>query len=333
MTVLVTGAAGFIGSATCVALANAGYKVYGVDSISDYYSTELKTLRVNNFLEPNGIKFELMELSDHARVNQLVNAINPEAVIHLAAQAGVRTPVEKLTKYVDANLVGFSNVLEAVISHEVPNFLYASSSSVYGDTSKIPYSENEIGMQPKSFYGSTKLANEIFTKSVIESTQTRAIGMRFFTVYGPWGRPDMAYFRIFSDLLSDSKFELFGDGSVQRDFTYIDDTTKGIVALLQNAPKISLGKSEIFNIGGGNPVSINDLISTIEIQTGLQLTRKTTNAIIGDVKLTMADFAKLQSFTQFKPTITLAEGLKAFFIWANQEEIKTKLTSWVRSVP
>jgi UDP-glucuronate 4-epimerase len=332
MTVLVTGAAGFIGSATCAALANSGFEVYGVDSISDYYSRDLKWLRVKNFLEPNGIKFEMLELADHTKVNQLIDVIKPEAVIHLAAQAGVRTPVVNLTKYVDANLVSFSNILEAVISHEVPNFLYASSSSVYGNTSKVPYNENEIGLQPKSFYGSTKLANEIFTKSVIESTKTRAIGMRFFTVYGPWGRPDMAYFRIFSDLLSGSKFELFGDGSVKRDFTYIDDTTQGIVALLQNASQINLGNSEIFNIGGGNPVSINELISAIEIQTGSQLKRNNINPVNGDVMLTMADFAKLESFTSFKPTITLTDGLKSFFNWANQEEIRNKLATWAESV-
>ena len=332
MTVLVTGAAGFIGSATCAALANSGFEVYGVDSISDYYSKDLKWLRVKNFLEPNGIKFGLLELSDHTKVNQLIDVIKPEAVIHLAAQAGVRTPVVNLTKYVDANLVSFSNILEAVISHEVPNFLYASSSSVYGNTSKVPYNENEIGLQPKSFYGSTKLANEIFTKSVIESTKTRAIGMRFFTVYGPWGRPDMAYFRIFSDLLSGSKFELFGDGSVKRDFTYIDDTTQGIVALLQNASQINLGNSEIFNIGGGNPVSINELISAIEIQTGSQLKRNIVNPVNGDVMLTIADFTKLESFTSFKPTITLTDGLKSFFNWANQKEIRNKLALWAESV-
>lgn len=333
MTVLVTGAAGFIGSATCEALANAGYEVFGIDSISDYYSQDLKWLRVKNFLEPNNVNFELLDLSDHEKVNELIDRIKPEAVVHLAAQAGVRTPSGKLTKYVDANLVGFSNILEAVISREVPNFMYASSSSVYGNTSNIPYSEDEIGLQPTSFYGATKLANEIFSKSIINSTKTRAIGMRFFTVYGPWGRPDMAYFRIFSDLLGGSKFELFGDGSIRRDFTYIDDTTRGIIAIMQNSKKIAPGTNEIFNIGGGNPVSMNELISAIELQTGSKLIKNIADSHTGDIGLTIANPAKLQSFTNFQPSIPLAEGLEKFFLWANQDEIKGKLAPWAESVP
>lgn len=331
MKVLVTGAAGFIGSAVSSRLKDQGHEVLGIDSLSDYYDRNLKNLRISLFLAQNNISFENIDISDQKQIKLIFKKFNPEAVIHLAAQAGVRTPDNKLTKYVGANLVGFANILESIVECRTPIFLYASSSSVYGNDSTPPYSENELNLNPTSFYGASKLSNEIFVKSVLTKSEVKAAGMRFFTVYGPWGRPDMAYFRIMTSVLTGSTFELFGNGSIRRDFTYIEDTVSGIVSMLNNISKIETGKPEIFNIGGGKPASINELIFEIEKTTGQAVHRSMTNEISGDVKETIANPSKLQKVTGFTPQISLQTGIKHFYDWAKSPEISTQLRGWVNS--
>ena len=331
MKVLVTGAAGFIGSAVSARLKAEGHIVFGIDSISDYYDQNLKSMRITYFLDQNGIKFEKVDIAQLGQLQEIFKNFNPDAVIHLAAQAGVRTPNTRLTNYVDANLVGFSNILQTVFEFNPSIFLYASSSSVYGNNSTAPYSEDEKNLNPTSFYGASKLSNEIFVKSVLTNSRTKVAGLRFFTVYGPWGRPDMAYFRILTSAITGGKFELFGDGSIRRDFTYIDDTVKGILTLLENFAKLETGKPEIFNIGGGKPASINELITEIENISGLSVNRVSKSEISGDVKETIANPAKLQKLTGFTPQISLANGLKQFYNWATENDVAQHLQKWICS--
>jgi len=333
MKVLVTGAAGFIGSAVSAKLKAQCHEVLGLDSISDYYDQNLKRMRIAHFLTQNEIKFEKVDIALLDEFQEVYKRFNPDAVIHLAAQAGVRTPNTRLTNYVGANLVGFTNVLQTVVESKTSIFLYASSSSVYGNNSTAPYSENEKNLTPTSFYGTSKLANEIFVKSVLTNTSTKVAGMRFFTVYGPWGRPDMAYFRILTSVLTGENFKLFGDGSIRRDFTYIDDTVLGILTLLDNASKIETGNPEIFNIGGGKPASIRELIIEIEGISGSKVKQIEMSEISGDVRETIANPAKLQEFTGFTPQISLEEGLKLFYGWATKEEIAPRLQEWISSTP
>ena len=317
MRILVTGAAGFIGSNTSALLANHGHEVFGIDSVTDYYSTELKLGRVKHFLDKNNIEFRNQDLVDEEELSKLILHFKPEAIVHLAAQPGVRLHVSQYGKYVDSNLVAFSNTLRKVLEFEVPNFIYASSSSVYGDDSQVPYSENEKNLRPKSFYGATKLANEVLAKGIVSSS-SRIRGLRFFTVYGPWGRPDMAYFKIADALKFGKEFTLYGDGTVLRDFTYIADTTKSIVGLVEDLTKNPAGTNDIINVGGGKPHSMLELIKEMESITGATLRLRITDAAEGDVKLTIADTLKQNELLGFAPETTLRDGLQIFLDWHSQ---------------
>ena len=210
MSVVVTGGLGFIGAHVAAALMDSGEEVVIVDSLTDYYSVDLKLERKKHLLgkapKENFFEFDLV---DRISFSKILDEVKPRTVIHLAAQAGVRLPVELTHKYVESNLTGFSNVLQSVIEHRIPDFLYASSSSVYGDSTDVPYKEKAVGLSPISFYGATKLSNELLAKALTSNSRTRSRGMRFFTVYGPWGRPDMAYFRLGASVLTDYNFHRF----------------------------------------------------------------------------------------------------------------------------
>jgi UDP-glucuronate 4-epimerase len=330
MTVLITGGFGFIGSHLASRLQEAGTKVYIVDSVSDYYSTDLKRTRRRELLTsiPDTQVFEI-NICDRSSFKQILQNISPKTVIHLAAQAGVRLQISKLHNYSESNLMGFSNVLQSVIETNTPNFLYASSSSVYGNSTETPYKEKAKGLKPISFYGATKLSNEFLTHAAVIGSKTRARGMRFFTVYGPWGRPDMAYFRLVSSLLTDYQFHLFGDGSVKRDFTYVDDTVMGIDLLAKQLEDTPDGYSDIVNLGGGKPHSINDLIYEFEEVTKRKIQVINEENSPGDVRITAADSTYLEHLTGFVPSISLTEGAQRFFDWASDAEIKRKLSSWL----
>ena len=316
MKIIVTGAAGFIGSSTASLLSSQGHKVIGLDSITDYYSVKLKKQRIEDLLTANNIEFQLLDLTDGTKFAELVRNFQPDAVVHLAAQPGVRLSVTEYGKYIDSNLVGFANTLKTVLEHEVPNFLYASSSSVYGDDSEIPYNESERNLNPRSFYGATKLANEVLAKSVA-SQKTKIRGLRFFTVYGPWGRPDMAYFKIADAIKSGHKFKLFGDGTVLRDFTFIDDTVTSISKLLEDLSEKSPTLNDVVNVGGGKPHSMLELITEIELISGRKLSLEYELPAHGDVKLTIADTQLQSKLIRFSPSVSLHDGLERFWKWHN----------------
>lgn len=332
MKYLVTGAAGFIGSHLCHKLTTEGNEVIAIDNFSDYYDVNLKKLRVENLLTPLQLKVLSVDISDKNAINELIASSKPEVVINLAAQAGVRLPTDQIHKYVNSNLVGFSNVLQSTVSNKIPYFLYASSSSVYGDQAAIPYTENEQKLHPNSFYGATKLANELLTPTLIKSSSTIARGLRFFTVYGPWGRPDMAYFRMIANVVSGSEFNFFGDGSVERDFTYIDDAVNSVLELTKELEKRKPGYSDVVNLGGGRPLSMNYLLENINkiSKAEVKFNRQSSNS--NDAKKTMSDSKYIQSLIGSKPETKLEDGINKTYQWIIQTDIADQLTNWVRSV-
>ena len=328
---LVTGAAGFIGSNLSSRLAKSGNEVLGVDNFSPYYSPKLKELRVGEFLTPNGIEVKRIDLSDITDFEKIVRGFKPDAIIHLAAQPGVRTPLGKSYQYIQNNLVAFANVLQAAIEESVPEILYASSSSVYGNSTEKAFKEEDLSIRPISIYGATKLANEILAPAFITGSKTRARGMRFFTVYGPWGRPDMAYFRIIDSILNGSEFNKFGAGEVKRDFTFVDDITATIEKLSLELSSRPAGFSDVVNIGGGSPHSLNDLIDVISKQLGSEPLILESVSNPNDVSFTCADVSKLNELTKVIPAIDLKSGVKETIDWAQRAGIKEQLVEWINS--
>jgi UDP-glucuronate 4-epimerase len=332
MKILVTGAAGFIGSYLCQKLAAEGNQVTAIDNFSDYYEVDLKNLRVKKLLTPLQVKVLNADISEQGAIDKLIKSSKPEVVINLAAQAGIRLPTNQIHKYVNSNLVGFSKILESTVSNQVPYFLYASSSSVYGDQAAIPYTESEQNLHPKSFYAATKLANELLTPTLVKNSSTIARGLRFFTVYGPWGRPDMAYFKMIANVVSGSEFNFFGDGSVERDFTYIDDAVSSVIALTKELEKRRPGYSDIVNLGGGRPLSMNYLLENINKISKAQVKFNRQSSNSNDAKKTMSDSRYIQSLIGSKPETKLENGIIKTYQWALQSEISTQLNNWVKSV-
>jgi UDP-glucuronate 4-epimerase len=332
MQYLVTGAAGFIGSFLCHKLAKDGNKIIAIDNFSDYYDVGLKNNRVKELLEPLNINVINLDIVDDAKFDNLVSKSKPDVVINLAAQAGVRLPLKETDKYVNSNLVGFSNVLRSTVNNKVPYFLYASSSSVYGDKAAIPYIESEQNLHPNSFYGATKLANELLTPTLIQNSSTAARGLRFFTVYGPWGRPDMAYFRMIANVVSGAEFNFFGDGSVERDFTFIDDAVNSVMALTTELQKRKPGYSDVVNLGGGRPLSMNYLLQTVSSISKIKVKFNRLNSNSNDAKKTMSDSKYIESLIGGKPGTKLEDGIEKTIEWAMRKDISSDLNNWVKSV-
>lgn len=331
MKYLVTGAAGFIGSNLSAQLAKSGHQVLGVDNFSPYYSPRLKEARVNYFLTPHRIALERTDLSDLVSVERIVRSYKPDVIVHLAAQPGVRTPLGKSFQYIQNNLVAFANILQTAIGESVPNILYASSSSVYGNSTAKTYKEGDLAIRPISIYGATKLANEILTPTFISGSQTRARGMRFFTVYGPWGRPDMAYFRIIDSALNGSEFKKFGGGEIKRDFTFVDDIAATIEKLSYELTTRHEGYSDVVNIGGGSPHSLNDLINVIGSQLGSKPSILELESNPNDVSFTCADVSMLNDLVNSVPVIDLETGVEKTINWSKQVGIKDNLNEWINS--
>ena len=331
MKAIVTGAAGFIGSRLCHDLVNSGYEVLGVDAFRTHYSRELKSLRVAELLEPAGIKLCELDLINFEEFNELVGDFSPTTIFHLAAQPGVRVPISQSENYIQDNLVAHGNVMKSAVLNGIPKVLYASSSSVYGDSSTPPFSETERNLLPISLYGSTKLANEIVSPNFVKNSDTRSRGLRFFTVYGPYGRPDMAYFRLIASALDGEEFKLFGDGQVKRDFTFVDDISNMTIKLDQQLSDIPVGTSDVVNIGGGAPHSMNDLVASIENVLKLKVRIKYVEKNSSDTKFTLADTSLIQELTGTQPRTDLSVGIKQVINWAERPQIKQKMREWVES--
>ena len=332
MQYLITGAAGFIGSFLCHKLAKEGHKIIAIDNFSNYYDVGLKNNRVKELLEPLNVDVINLDITDDLKLDNLVSKSKPDVVINLAAQAGVRLPVNETDKYVNSNLVGFSNVLRSTVKNKVPFLLYASSSSVYGDKAAIPYIESEQNLHPTSFYGATKLANELLTPTLIQNSSTAARGLRFFTVYGPWGRPDMAYFRMIANVISGAEFNFFGDGSVERDFTFIDDAVNSVMALSTELQKRKSGYSDVVNLGGGRPLSMNYLLQTVSSISKNEVKFNRLNSNTNDAQKTMSDSKYIGSLIGSKPSTKLEDGIAKTIEWAMRKDISSNLNNWVKSV-
>ena len=314
-TILVTGAAGFIGAHVAGQLANQGHRVVGCDNFNDYYSPALKAARVAALLRPHGVACERVELADRAAVADLFESVRPSRVVHLAAQAGVRYSLTHPQQYIQSNLVGFANVIECAAAARVEHFVYASSSSVYGDRTSTPFQEEQSTDHPVSLYAATKKANEVMAHAYSRVHGLRATGLRFFTVYGPWGRPDMAYFSFAQRIMAGQALPVFAQGSLLRDFTYIDDVVEGVVRLALAEHHGDAATHEIFNIGNHQPVTVLHFIGVLAGLLGKEPQLNFLPMQPGDVSVTCADVSKLRERVGFEPSTTLADGLSRFIDW------------------
>ena len=316
-TVLVTGAAGFVGSYVAARLAGMGHRVVGCDNFNDYYDPQLKHDRVAALLQPAGVECEKIDIADAAQLRALFERVRPELVVHLAAQAGVRYSLQNPDAYIQSNLVGFGNILEACRHHQVEHLLYASSSSVYGSNAKVPFSEADQVDEPVSLYAATKTANELIAYSYSHLYGFPDTGLRFFTVYGPLGRPDMAYFSFTEKMLRGEKIPVFAEGKLTRDFTYIDDIVEGVVRLLFKPQPAGTGKARhaVFNIGNNQPVMVLDFVRTLERVLGTEAVLDFQPMQAGDVPATHADTGRLQAWVGYKPATPLETGLTRYRDW------------------
>ncbi|MFP5391866.1 MAG: NAD-dependent epimerase/dehydratase family protein [Gammaproteobacteria bacterium] len=315
-SILVTGAAGFIGSAVAGRLAALGHQVTGCDNFNAYYAPRLKHARVSALLEPAGVECLCTELSDAAQVEALFRTVQPSLVVHLAAQAGVRHSLDQPAAYVESNLVAFGHLLEACRRHRVRHLLYASSSSVYGESARAPFRESEPADRPVSLYAATKRANELMAHSYSHLYRLPATGMRLFTVYGPWGRPDMACFGFTARMLRGEPIALFGHGEPTRDFTYIDDAVEAIVRLLAKPPlEGEQAPHAVFNIGSGRPVRLAHFVQMLAQANGVEARIDPQPMQPGDVSATHADITRLLEWTGYRPATPIETGLARFVEW------------------
>ncbi|MVZ98442.1 SDR family NAD(P)-dependent oxidoreductase [Sphingorhabdus sp. IMCC26285] len=314
--IIVTGAAGFIGHAVAHRLLARGDKVIGVDIVNDYYDPALKEARLATFAGQEDFTFVRLDIADSVAMAKLLRENGVVRVVHLAAQAGVRYSIENPFAYERSNLAGHLSVMEACRHAEgFEHLVYASSSSVYGDKPMggAGFTEDEPAMDPVSLYAATKRACELMSQSYAKLYGFPQTGLRFFTVYGPWGRPDMAYFSFTQKILKGESIEVFGNGQMARDFTYIDDIVDGIIGALDNPPQ--RGDHRVLNIGDSHPVGLMDMIETLEKAIGKEAVKIMRPMQLGDVTATYADVSKLHALTGYKPKVMLAEGLQRFADW------------------
>ncbi len=317
MKILVTGAAGFIGAAVSNALAKRGELVLGIDNLNDYYSPALKKARLDLLKNVENFRFQQLDLT-HTEIRSLFAAEKFDAVVHLGAQAGVRYSLENPQVYIDSNITGTLNILEACRHYPVRHLVYASSSSVYGDNAKIPFSVEDRTDNPVSLYAATKKSNELMAHTYSNLFGIPTTGLRFFTVYGPWGRPDMAPMLFAKSILEGKPIRVFNHGNMRRDFTYIDDIAEGIALILYREQN----GSELFNIGRGEPVDLMRFIEILENELGKKAIKEFLPMQQGDVPATWADTTALEKAIGYRPKTSLEEGIKYFAKWYLEYEEK-----------
>lgn len=356
MKVLITGFAGFIGNALGIRLAELGHAVTGIDNLNSYYDPRLKLARLRragisipatlplkevvpstgSHREPvavadipvglclqsevyPGLSFRRLDICDREAVALLFQEVRPDVVVNLAAQAGVRYSLENPYSYVETNVMGFLNLLEGCRANPVKHFVYASSSSVYGENSKVPFGEDDRIDRPVSLYAATKKSDELMAEVYNHLYGIPATGLRFFTVYGPWGRPDMAPMLFSTAILEGKPIKVFNHGDMSRDFTYIDDIVEGVVRVVENAPRHS-DRGNVYNIGCGHPESLSDFISILEQALGKKAEKEMLPMQPGDVPVTWADTEALKADYGYCPSVTLSDGIARFAEWRLQWE-------------
>jgi len=328
--VLITGAAGFIGFHLSMRLLKDGCHVAGIDNLNSYYDVKLKEARLEKLTSFENFSFYKMDISDKKSLEEIFNNTKYDVVVNLAAQAGVRYSIENPHAYVDSNIVGFVNLLEACRHNDVKHLVFASSSSVYGANTKMPFSVHNNVDHPVSLYAATKKANELMAHAYSHLYGMACTGLRFFTVYGPWGRPDMALFLFTKAILEEKPIKIFNHGRMQRDFTYIDDITEGVVRIMARLPEpdpawngdnpdpgTSYARYKIYNIGNNNPVELMEFIGVIEKVLGKKAKKEFLDLQPGDVPATYADIDDLIKDVGFKPETTIETGIKQFILWYN----------------
>ena len=331
MKVLVTGAAGFIGFHLTLALLERGDEVVGVDNLNDYYDPQLKKNRlevIDAHARANAFTFLKGDIANHDAMMKLFTEHSFDAVVNLAAQAGVRYSLKNPNAYVDSNLVGFVNILEGCRHSKVGHLVYASSSSVYGMNVKQPFSVEDRVDHPVSLYAATKKSNELMAHSYSHLFSIPTTGLRFFTVYGPYGRPDMAYYKFTKSIMNGDPIDVYNNGDMKRDFTYIDDVIEGVVRVIDKTPIIESNSSsaleapyKLYNIGNNNPVTLGSFIQTIERNCRRKAVKNLLPMQSGDVPVTFADINSLCADVGFKPKTSIEHGLKKFVDWYNDHSI------------
>lgn len=329
--ILLTGAAGFIGFHVAGKLLSRGDEVVGVDCLNDYYDVQLKQARLENLQQHSGFTFRKLDIADRGATTRLMASQRWDAVINLAAQVGVRYSAENPMSFVDSNVTGFMNVMEGARAAEVGHFVYASSSSVYGANSKVPFSVHDNVDHPISFYAATKRANELFAHAYSDLNALPTSGLRFFTVYGPWGRPDMAIFKFTKAILSGEPIPVYNFGRMQRDFTYVDDVANAIVRVTDTPPKstpnwstdvrdpsLSRAPFRVYNVGNHSPVELMHLIRVIEGCLGVEAKLDFMPMQPGDVPMTYADVDTLVRDMDYLPATSIEDGVSQFVQWYRQ---------------
>ena len=333
-TILITGSSGFIGSFLCKRLLNEynNIKIIGLDNMNSYYDVSLKEYRLNELFKYNNYTFIKGNLADKELINKIFNVYKPEIIVNLAAQAGVRYSITNPDTYIESNIIGFYNILEACRNHPVEHLVYASSSSVYGGNTKVPFSTDDKVDNPVSLYAATKKSNELLAHCYSKLYNIPSTGLRFFTVYGPAGRPDMAYFGFTNKLIKGEKIQIFNYGKCKRDFTYVDDIVEGIIRVMQGAPEKKNGEDglpippyAVYNIGNSNPENLLTFVEILQeelISAGVlpkeydfESHKELVPMQPGDVPVTYADTTPLEKDYGFKPSTDLRTGLRKFAEW------------------
>lgn len=319
MNILITGAAGFIGYHLSNKLLALGHQIYGVDNLNDYYDVSLKQARLAQLLPQDNFTFECLDISDRNTVAGVFANNKFDCVINLAAQAGVRYSLKNPHAYVDSNLVGFTNILEGCRHSQIKHLIFASSSSVYGANTKVPFAVSDRTDSPVSLYAATKKANELMAYSYSHLYDLPMTGLRFFTVYGSWGRPDMAYFKFTQAIAQGQPIDVYNYGKMKRDFTYIDDVVEAIVRIIPKPPqRLEQPPYKVYNLGNNSPVELGEFIQAIETALGRSAQKNLLPMQPGDVIATYADVDELIADFDFKPSTSIDIGVKKFVNWYQQ---------------